>query len=147
MPPDEEPIEREVVDDIEVVEDVEDRPARGRFGGQPGRTAFITGLVAIGFVLVLAPIGIIPGVIIGIAAVVFGVRARRRADRGEEINRRQATWGLITGIAAVVVGGFFIGNNVWYFYFTDEGKELRSCLAETDGDDDAEEACREAADA
>lgn len=134
--------EPEINDDAEVVED---RPARRR--RDPGRTAFVAGLVAVGFVFLLSPFGLlIPGLVIAIAAVVLSVRAKRKADRGEEVNRRQANWGLITGIAALVLGGLSLGTSVRYYYFTDEGKELRRCYDQAGDDEDARDRCQEAAD-
>ncbi|MEU6772083.1 DUF4190 domain-containing protein [Streptomyces sp. NPDC046759] len=43
-------------------------------------------------------------VVLGILAVVFGIKGRRRADRGEATNRGQAQAGLIMGIIGIVIG-------------------------------------------
>ncbi|MFB7458859.1 DUF4190 domain-containing protein [Streptomyces sp. NPDC056188] len=43
-------------------------------------------------------------VVLGVLAVVFGVKGRRKADRGEANNRGQAQAGLITGIIGIVLG-------------------------------------------
>ncbi|MEV5078595.1 DUF4190 domain-containing protein [Streptomyces sp. NPDC056159] len=44
------------------------------------------------------------GVVLGVLAVIFGVKGRRKADRGEASNRGQAQAGLITGIIGIVLG-------------------------------------------
>ncbi|CAL9543367.1 hypothetical protein SUDANB58_04296 [Streptomyces sp. enrichment culture] len=43
-------------------------------------------------------------VVLGILAVVFGVKGRRRAERGEAANHGQAVAGLITGAIGIVLG-------------------------------------------
>ncbi|MGW4566170.1 DUF4190 domain-containing protein [Streptomyces sp. NPDC004561] len=43
-------------------------------------------------------------VVLGILAVVFGVKGRRRAERGEATNHGQAQAGLIMGVIGIVVG-------------------------------------------
>ncbi|MFD8393690.1 DUF4190 domain-containing protein [Streptomyces sp. NPDC059680] len=43
-------------------------------------------------------------VVLGILAVVFGIKGRRRADRGEATNHGQAQAGLIMGIIGIVLG-------------------------------------------
>ncbi|EYT83598.1 membrane protein, partial [Streptomyces sp. Tu 6176] len=42
--------------------------------------------------------------VLGILAVVFGVKGRRRADRGEANNRGQAQAGFVTGVIGIVLG-------------------------------------------
>src|SRR5581483_6762106 len=46
----------------------------------------------------------IVGLILGVLAVVFGVKGKRRADRGEATNRGQAQAGFITGIIGIILG-------------------------------------------
>ncbi|NUR03665.1 MAG: DUF4190 domain-containing protein [Streptomyces sp.] len=46
----------------------------------------------------------IVSLVLGVLAVVFGVKGKRRADRGEANNRGQAQAGLITGIVGIVLG-------------------------------------------
>ncbi|MFJ6083150.1 DUF4190 domain-containing protein [Streptomyces sp. NPDC092369] len=43
-------------------------------------------------------------VILGVLAVVFAIKGKRRAERGEATNRGQAQSGLITGIIGIVLG-------------------------------------------
>ncbi|WP_445528519.1 DUF4190 domain-containing protein [Streptomyces cyslabdanicus] len=44
------------------------------------------------------------GVILGVLAVIFGVKGRRKAERGEANNHGHAQAGLITGIIGIVLG-------------------------------------------
>lgn len=46
----------------------------------------------------------IVSVILGVLAVIFAVKGKRRADRGEATNRGQAQSGLITGVIGIVLG-------------------------------------------
>nr|WP_285560342.1 DUF4190 domain-containing protein [Streptomyces hygroscopicus] len=46
----------------------------------------------------------IASLILGILAVVFGVKGRRRAERGEATNHGQAQAGLIMGVIGIIVG-------------------------------------------
>lgn len=43
-------------------------------------------------------------VILGVLAVVFGIKGRRKAERGEANNHGQAVAGLITGVIGIVLG-------------------------------------------
>ncbi|MET9969321.1 DUF4190 domain-containing protein [Streptomyces sp. NPDC006356] len=43
-------------------------------------------------------------IVLGILAVVFGIKGRRKAERGEATNHGQAQAGLITGIIGLVLG-------------------------------------------
>ncbi|GED84454.1 DUF4190 domain-containing protein [Streptomyces sp. 6-11-2] len=61
------------------------------------------------------------GVVLGVLAVIFGIKGRRKAERGEANNHGQAQAGLITGIIGIVLGlativllviGVFYVNNV-----------------------------------
>ncbi|MCD9876771.1 DUF4190 domain-containing protein [Streptomyces guryensis] len=46
----------------------------------------------------------IVSLVLGVLAVVFGVKGKQRADRGEATNRGQAQAGFITGIVGIVLG-------------------------------------------
>jgi hypothetical protein len=46
----------------------------------------------------------IVSVVLGVLAVVFGIKGKGRADRGEATNRGQAQAGFITGIIGIVIG-------------------------------------------
>jgi len=46
----------------------------------------------------------LPAVILGTLAVVFGVKGRRLADKGEADNRGQAQAGFVLGIIGIVIG-------------------------------------------
>ncbi|MFI1075380.1 DUF4190 domain-containing protein [Streptomyces puniciscabiei] len=43
-------------------------------------------------------------VVLGILAVIFGIKGRRRADRGEATNHGQAQAGLLMGVIGIVIG-------------------------------------------
>jgi hypothetical protein len=117
-------------------------PERRPPGNRPGLVALVVGLLSLAFILLLyaPPLSFV----LGVVAVVFGVRGRRRAAAGEATNRSQATAGLVTGAIAAALGGVLTVLGL-LFYFSDEGRELRRCLDRADTEEQ-EEACRDAVD-
>ncbi|MFF4762193.1 DUF4190 domain-containing protein [Streptomyces sp. NPDC001292] len=57
------------------------------------------------------------GVVLGVLAVVFGIKGRRKAERGEANNHGQAQAGLITGIIGIVLGFLMIAVLILGFFF------------------------------
>ncbi|CAL2070415.1 DUF4190 domain-containing protein [Streptomyces murinus] len=84
-------------------------PAGGGYGwtGMPmtpqngmGTAAMVLGILSICLFCLYG----VASVILGILAVVFGVKGRRRAERGEATNHGQAQAGLIMGVIGIIVG-------------------------------------------
>jgi large-conductance mechanosensitive channel len=46
----------------------------------------------------------LPSLVLGVVAIILGVKGKQRADRGEATNRGQAQAGLVTGIVGTVLG-------------------------------------------
>ncbi len=72
-----------------------------------GVAALILGLLA------LFTCWLLIGVPFGIAAVITGDVARRRAQRGAASNPRVATAGIVLGVVAIVAGLAAIGYYSW----------------------------------
>ncbi|RRQ77460.1 DUF4190 domain-containing protein [Streptomyces griseofuscus] len=84
-------------------------PAGGGYGwtGMPmtpqngmGTAAMVLGILSICLFCLYG----VASVILGTLAVVFGVKGRRRAERGEATNHGQAQAGLIMGVIGIIVG-------------------------------------------
>jgi hypothetical protein len=52
----------------------------------------------------------IVSLVLGVTAIILGVKGKKRADRGEATNRGQAQAGLITGIIGTVLGVLTIAS-------------------------------------
>jgi hypothetical protein len=72
--------------------------------GQPmngmGNAALVLGILSICLFFMYGFVSLV----LGILAVVFGVKGRKRADRGEANNRGQAQAGFVMGIIGIAVG-------------------------------------------
>jgi hypothetical protein len=76
--------------------------ARVGEGNTEAIVALILGIV--GIIAAFLTVGVL-GVILGIAAIVFGVMGRRKVDQGRTTQHRGvATGGLVTGIIATLIG-------------------------------------------
>lgn len=106
-----------------------------------GTAALVLGIVGLAFTLVVFFFPFI-GLVLGIAAVVLGVRGRGRARRQEATNGGAALAGIITGAIAVVLSGVIIVIGVLVLQ-SDEFENLSDCLEDADGDRQAEEDCAE----
>src|SRR5262245_3447300 len=69
----------------------------------------------IGTVVGLIPILFIFSATLGIIALILGFAGRGRATRGEATNRKSATWGIVTRVAAIVLSviGVVIVNDAF----------------------------------
>jgi uncharacterized membrane protein len=65
-----------------------------------GVAAMVLGIVSCSLFCLYGVISLITGVL----AVVFGIKGRRRVERGEATNHGQAQAGLIMGIIGIVLG-------------------------------------------
>ena len=94
-----------------------------------GRAAAIFGILAlicaIGFFLVLT----VPlAVVLGLAAILFGVVGRRRFRRGVATNRGSATTGIVTGLLSLLIlGGLTVGGVVLYNQHKQDFKDFYHC--------------------
>ncbi|OKJ18086.1 hypothetical protein AMK22_35660 [Streptomyces sp. CB01580] len=55
----------------------------------------------------------IPGIVLGVLALIFGILGRKRAGRGEANNSGQALAGIIMGSVGLVLGAAFFTFMVW----------------------------------
>ncbi|OII65187.1 hypothetical protein BJP40_17805 [Streptomyces sp. CC53] len=53
------------------------------------------------------------GIILGALALVFGIIARKRVQRGESTNGAFATAGIVTGSVGIVLGAVILGAMIW----------------------------------
>ncbi|GAA2226318.1 DUF4190 domain-containing protein [Streptomyces amakusaensis] len=74
-----------------------------------GIAAMVLGILAICLLCVWG----IPGIVLGIPAVVFGVLGRKRARRGEANNDGMALTGIILGTIGIVLGAVVVALMVW----------------------------------
>ncbi|MEE6136943.1 DUF4190 domain-containing protein [Mycobacterium sp. 050128] len=76
--------------------------------------------------LALVTCWLLIGVPLGIAALITGDIARRRASRGEATNPRAAVAGMVLGTVAIVAGLIAIGYYSWLD--TQDPDRLQRCL-------------------
>ncbi|MFF4662677.1 DUF4190 domain-containing protein [Streptomyces sp. NPDC001282] len=55
----------------------------------------------------------IPGIVLGVLALIFGILGRKRAGRGEANNSGQALAGIIMGSVGLVLGAAFLTFMIW----------------------------------
>jgi hypothetical protein len=65
-----------------------------------GTAAMVLGILACCLFCVYGVVSIV----LGILAVIFGVKGRRRAERGEADNHGQAQAGFVMGIVGIILG-------------------------------------------
>ena len=123
-------------------------PPPGRPGGYGSpaaakRNGFGVAALVLGILALLLSWTVVGGVLLGIAAIVFGVLGRGRAKRGEADNGGLALAGLVLGVlgllaaaALVIAGAAFFSQNSGSF------GDLTSCLEQAQGDATAEAQCQ-----
>lgn len=100
-----------------------------------GITALVLAVVAL-----LAFWSVIGGIVLGVAAVIVGVAARRRVRRGEATNGGVAMAGVVLGVVAVVLSAAFIA--VWVSMFDElGGSDYLDCVARAGSDRQAVDGC------
>ena len=120
-------------------------PAYGQqqFGMPPvpagNRNGFGTAALVLG-ILSLVTWFLFIGGLFGIVAIVLGALGRGRAKRGEANNGGMALAGLITGAVGVLLTILVIVG-VAALWNTDEVTNLRDCLSEAGGDQQAVDDC------
>ncbi len=112
-----------------------DRPPQPYYPGPtPPASGYRNGLGTASLVLALVALAttvtLFGGAVLGIAAVVMGIIARRRVKRGEATNGAVATAGIVLGIVAAVVE---LGI-IWLAFGTDLfNEDYQHCLGEANG--------------
>ncbi len=78
--------------------------APGGFGGHVApRNGFGVAALVLGILALVTSITVVGGVLLGIAAIVFGVLGRGRAKKGQATNGGMALAGLILGVLGLVL--------------------------------------------
>jgi len=111
-------------------------PSSGR------RNAFGTAALVLGILGVATILVVVPGLLLGILAIVFGVLGRGRARRGEADNGNLAIAGLVLGTVAVVASAALLAFGVSLLN-SDEGKRLQDCVSTAAGDRAAAQVCQD----
>ncbi|WP_338673233.1 DUF4190 domain-containing protein [Streptomyces sp. SCSIO 30461] len=76
-----------------------------------GTTAMVLGIISVcGFFCYG-----IPGLVLGVLALIFGILGRKRYVRGQATNKGQALAGIILGSVGIVLGAAFFAFMVWLF--------------------------------
>jgi len=75
-----------------------------------GIAALVIGILAI----LGAFVGAIPGILLGLLAIVLGVLGLRRVKARRADNKGMALAGLITGIIGLVLGAIFLAAAIWF---------------------------------
>ncbi|MGK5501475.1 DUF4190 domain-containing protein, partial [Streptomyces sp. URMC 125] len=70
---------------------------------------------------------VLPGVVLGVPAVVFGLVGHRRAARGEAGNGRMALTGAVTGLVGLVLSAALVAASP-AFLGSDAVDDFRACL-------------------
>lgn len=109
------------------------QPSWGATGGGQSTSngmavgALITGILSIPLLFLFGF-----GVLLGIVAVILGIIAVRRANRGEGSGRGMAIGGIVTGAVSIVLGILFL---IFALVFgMGMFGEMEACLEETGGD-------------
>ncbi|MEJ5915518.1 DUF4190 domain-containing protein [Pseudokineococcus sp. 1T1Z-3] len=83
-------------------------PAGGGSTGGEVKNGVGVGALVVGIVAVLLACTSVPGILLGVVALVLGVVGRKRVARGDATNKGVATTGLALGIAGIVLGLVFL---------------------------------------
>ena len=120
------------------------------YGGQPygagptgpKRNGLGVAALVLGILGLLGAIAVVPGVLLGVLAVVFGVIGRTRAKRGEATNGGLAVAGVVLGVLALLASAV-LGFAGFSLLRTPEGQRYQQCVAQAQGDRDAIRRCQE----
>lgn len=102
--------------------------------------------LVIAIVALLTSFTVVGGIVLGIAAVVFGFLGRARVRRGEADNGGVATTGIVLGFLAIATGVIFIV--VWIMFWTNMwhtvgGDDYLDCLRRAGSDQASQQQCAE----
>lgn len=102
----------------------------------PVRNGLGTVGLVLGVLALLGSVGVLPGLLLGPAAVVLGLLGRARARRGEATNGTAAVAAAVTGGVGLLVSVGLVA----YFFTSTAGREYVDCLRAADGTA-AQQAC------
>lgn len=121
------------------------QPAWGASGDQqPGGRGKSNGLgiaaLVVGLVSLLAVLTIVGGIVLGLVAIVLGVLARGKVNKGEADNGGMAIAGIVLGAVSLLLSLAFIAFGVAIFS-SGSGQDLVQCIEQAAGDPAAEQQC------
>ncbi len=99
-------------------------PPRGPARNGVGTTGLVLGVLAL-----LGSVAVLPGLLLGPAAVVLGLLGRARARRGEATNGTAAVVASVTGAVGLLISAGLVA----YFLTSTAGKEYLDCLRAATG--------------
>ena len=118
-------------------------PAYGQYD-QPKRNGLGIAALVLGILSLLSAVFVVPGLLLGLTAVILGFLGRSRARKGTASNGGVALAGLLTGAAAVVLSaivGTLIAVGAISFLRSDTGQQLQECLRRAGNDPVAQQQC------
>jgi hypothetical protein len=107
-----------------------------------GGAGMATAALVLGILALITSFTVIGGVLLGLLAVIFGVIAMRRANRGLATGRGRAIAGIILGVLGIVVAGALIAAGVSLLN-SDKGKTLQSCLKDAGSNQSQIQQCQD----
>jgi hypothetical protein len=116
------------------------QPAAGFGGHMTPRNGFGIAALVLGLLSLPAAFTVIFGVLLGIAAVIFGALGRGRAKKGQANNGGMAVAGLVLGIVGIVVS-LVIAAFVGSLLSRADIDGFRDCLESAGSDQAAKDAC------
>ena len=111
--------------------------ARPVSGGGMATAALVLGILAL-----ITSITVIGGVLLGLLAVILGVIALRRANRGLALGRGRAIAGIVLGLLGILVAGVLIAAGLSILN-SEEGKNLQDCLRDAGSDQSQVQQCQD----
>lgn len=103
-----------------------------------GIAALIVGLLSLPAILLF----VLPGIALGIIAIILGIIGYRRAKSGEANNGGVAIGGIVLGILSIIVSAVLIAVGVWGFNKFG-GQDLFECLRQAGNDTAAQQECQD----
>jgi hypothetical protein len=107
-----------------------------------GGAGMATAALVLGILALITSFTVIGGVLLGLLAIIFGVIAMRRANRGLAAGRGRAIAGIVLGVLGIVVAGALIAAGVSLLN-SDEGKNLKSCLKDAGSNQSQIQQCQD----
>jgi hypothetical protein len=101
-----------------------------------------TAALVLGILALITSITVIGGVLLGLLAVILGVIALRRANRGLALGRGRAIAGIVLGLLGILVAGVLIAAGLSILN-SEEGKNLQDCLRDAGSDQSQVQQCQD----